>query len=63
MRAVRAVRAGEAKLCERVSDVLLVAGPWKCKFSGGAAASVVFYLLLHMWVLYGFRCFSGPRAC
>ena len=54
MRAVRAVRAGEAKLCERVSDVLLVAGPWKCKFGSGSRASVAFYLLLYMWVLLGF---------
>ena len=60
-RFVRAVRAGEAKLCGRMWDVVLVAGPagcWDPRVFRSAALGVNL-LCAGMWVLTAFDRYSS----
>ena len=61
VRAVRAVR-GEAKLCGRMWDVVLIAGPPGCYDRRVCGAFGVNNLCAGAWVLIEFASFSNPRA-
>ena len=62
---MRAVRAGEAKLCERMWDVVLIAGPpgcWDPRVPCASGALGVNILCAGPWVLSELASFCEVRA-
>ena len=62
VRVVRAVRAGDAKLCGRMTIVVLIAGPPGCEYPGASPRFFASLLLLFALVLKGFCSLLKARA-